>query len=166
MMVKKPSRYRQKRMPMESDSLEKIHKKILSMLTGRDYSRHTLLQKLKAKGFATNDCEQVIDKLIAAGLFNESRFIENYIYYRRQRGYGPDRIAQELRLQGISADRIALGLQITDNAWLDAAHKVWEKRFKGLHPHDFKDRIKQIRFLQYRGFTKEQIDAIVSDKTG
>ena len=36
-------------------------------------------------------------------------------------------------------------------------HKVWQKYFKNLS-NDLKLRAKQIRFLQYRGFTHEQIE--------
>jgi regulatory protein len=53
---------------------------------------------------------------------------------------------------------IAEVTQITDNAWFAAAYKVWRKHFKGILPTDFLLRAKQMRFLQYRGFTREQIE--------
>ena len=40
---------------------------------------------------------------------------------------------------------------------------VWQKRFRGVYPADIKNRSKQIRFLQYRGFTQEQINIIFND---
>jgi regulatory protein len=52
-------------------------------------------------------------------------------------------------------------LNIADNAWLTAARKVWQKRFKGVVPDDMKKRAAQMRFLHYRGFTQEHIDSIL-----
>ena len=57
---------------------------------------------------------------------------------------------------------IAEQLEITDNAWFECARKSWQKRFKGQLAKDFKARAKQMRFLQYRGFTPEQIESVLS----
>lgn len=100
--------------------------------------------------------------LVQEGWINELRFTDNYIHSRRIKGYGPLRIARELQTRGISAEMIAEQLQITDNAWFTEAQKVWQKHFKGQLPSDFKLRAKQIRFLQYRGFTREQIEGVFS----
>lgn len=100
----------------------------------------------------------MISELTAAGYIDDSRFAENYIRYRRNRGVGPLRIQQELRAKGIDNEVIAQRLSIADNAWFDEAQKVWMKHFKGKLPSDFKDKTKQMRFLQYRGFTTEHIE--------
>lgn len=97
------------------------------------------------------------------GLINEQRFTENYIFWRQQKGYGPLRISAELQARGISSEMIAKQLQITDNAWFAQAQKAWQKQFKGKTPSDLKLRAKQIRFLQYRGFTREQIENVIPD---
>ena len=44
-----------------------------------------------------------------------------------------------------------------------ASSKVWQKRFKGTVPRDLKTRAQQMRFLQYRGFTPEQIKLLFFD---
>ena len=59
---------------------------------------------------------------------------------------------------------IAKHLQITDNAWFAEAQKAWQKQFKGNNSCDLKLRAKQIRFLQYRGFTREQIESVIHDE--
>ncbi len=86
--------------------------------------------------------------------------MESFIHYRRARGYGPLRIRAELLERGVPEDLIEHHLKITDNAWLDDARKAWQKRFKYRLPHDFKSRAQQMRFLQYRGFTSEQINPL------
>ena len=41
--------------------------------------------------------------------------------------------------------------------WLERAREVREKKFGRESPRDFKERSRQMRFLQQRGFTSEQI---------
>ncbi len=98
--------------------------------------------------------------LATENLVNDARFIENFTHYRRSKGYGPLRIRAELIERGIAQDLIEHHLKILDNTWLDDAHRVWQKRFKNSLPHDFKSRARQMRFLQYRGFTSEHINFI------
>jgi len=40
---------------------------------------------------------------------------------------------------------------------------VRSKRFGDAMPEDFKERARQARFLQYRGFTSEQIREVLND---
>jgi regulatory protein len=138
-----------------------LHQTILTWLSRRDYSCHELTQKLKAKGYTPAEYTPIITELLASKLINESRFTENYIHWRRTKGYGPLRISLELQKRGIPQEMIAQHLQITDNAWLAEAHKVWQKRFKGHAGNDFNARAKQMRFLQYRGFTQEHIENVI-----
>lgn len=138
--------------------LDNVRRVALSWLARRDYSRQEITKKLASKGYPVSDIKIVVANLIEAGLMNEQRLVENYIYWRRQKGFGPLRIDIELQARGLSSEMIAEQLQITDNIWLIEAHKVWQKHFKGKLPDDFKHKAKQIRFLQYRGFTREQIE--------
>ncbi|SRR5579883_295449 len=142
------------------DDLALIRRAALSLLARRDHSQQELLQKLKAKGFSPDSIRLIIDDLLKAGLINEQRFIENYLHFRRAKGYGPQRIWQELQARGLADEVIAERLQITDNAWFTNARKVWQKHFKGRLPTDYPTRAKQMRFLQYRGFTREQIEQV------
>jgi regulatory protein len=134
---------------------------VLNWLARRDYSQHEIAQKLKAKAYSAQAISTIITKLAQAGLINEQRFTENYIHWRRAKGFGQLIISRELQARGIMPDEIAEQLQITDNAWLTEVRKVWQKQFKGNLPNDFKQKAKQIRFLQYRGFTREQIESVL-----
>lgn len=102
----------------------------------------------------------MIADLVQAGLINEQRFTENYIYWRQGKGFGPLRISAELQARRIPPEMIAEQLQITDNAWFTQVRKVWQKHYKGQIASDFKIRAKQMRFLQNRGFTREQIESV------
>jgi regulatory protein len=148
-------------MSQNSDSQSKIQRAVLDMLSRRDYTRLEITQKLKSKGHSQDTTEPVITELVQAGMINERRLAESYIHSRRCKGYGPHRISSELKARGITAEMIAELLEITDNSWFAEAHKIWLKHFKGKMPCDFKNRVKQIRFLQYRGFTLEQIESVI-----
>lgn len=138
-----------------------IRRAVLQMLARRDYTQHEITQKLKPH-YAMEDIAVVLAELVQAGYINESRFLENYICWRRAKGYGPLRIIMELEARGIMPERIAEQVEITDNAWMIGAQKTWQKHFKS-KPTDFKSKAKQMRFLQYRGFTQEQIKSVFKD---
>lgn len=146
---------------LDNESLKKIRRVILFWLARRDYSRQELAQKLKAKPYPEAEIHSVLTEFMQSGYINETRFTENYIHWRRNKGYGPVRISMELQNRGIPLDVIAEHLDISDNAWLTQAQTVWRKHFKGKTPTDFKARAKQMRFLQYRGFTREQIEGVM-----
>lgn len=147
---------------MTNDDLALIRRAALRMLTRRDYSQQELTLKLKTKGFAQQAIQSVVMELAQSGFINEIRFCENYIYWRRAKGYGPVRICMELQARGIPSDMIAERLEMADNAWSIEARKVWQKQFKGKLAKDYLSQAKQMRFLQYRGFTKEQIKSVLN----
>ena len=147
-------------MAKENNTTKNIRRDALSYLTRRDHSRQELTLKLKVKGYPLDAIEPIILELVKSKQLSDERFVENYIYFRRNKGYGPERISLELRARGIKDETIAEHLQITDNAWFTEAHKVWQKRFKGTLPVDFGAKAKQMRFLIYRGFTEEHIESI------
>ncbi|MBX3709740.1 MAG: regulatory protein RecX [Gammaproteobacteria bacterium] len=157
---------------ISDNHLDSIRRIILDWLARRDYSQQEIIQKLKKKGYFTEEINTVVAHLAQTGIINEPRFIENYIYWRREKGYGPLRVSMELRIRGITSEMIAEHMQITDNAWLIAAHSAWQKHFgsklpnrfklRNMTPSDLKLKAKQIRFLQYRGFTQEQIEIVMT----
>lgn len=135
----------------------------MALLARREHSQTELFRKLLAKNFPDQEIRTQLDALIQEGTINHSRFIENYIHFRRSKGFGPLRIRQELKEKGLGEEFIAEHLDLMDNAWHLELHKIWQKRFKGKVPQDFKSRTKQIRFFQYRGFTQDQISQVMPD---
>ena len=140
-----------------------IRQTALNLLARREHSEWELARKLRAKDFPDADIQTIITKLSQEGLLSNARFIENYIQSRLNKGFGPLRIRAELIERGLTEEFIEHHLNISDNAWFIAARGVWQKRFKGRLPNDFKSRAQQMRFLQYRGFTHEQIEYIFNE---
>jgi regulatory protein len=118
------------------------------------------LRKLLSKQFDEDPIHAVLTALSNEGLLSDKRFTESFIRYRRDRGYGPLRIFAELKDRGITDDLIETCLEKSAESWLTHIRFVWQKRFKNRIPSDYKTRAQQMRFLQYRGFTHEQINSI------
>lgn len=132
------------------------------MLARREHTQAELRRKLLKKNFPEADISSVLHGLIQEGLLNELRFIENFIHYQRGRGLGPLRIRADLLERGLSEELIEHHLEISDNAWFATIRQAWQKRFKNRLPTDYKTRAQHIRFLQYRGFTREQIASVLN----
>ena len=132
----------------------------LDYLARRDYTEKELQQRLTKAGYSSEDIQQTLHALRTEKLLNHARFIENYIHFRRKKGFGPLRIRAELTQRGLTEDTFLTTLNIEDAQWYHEAQSAWEKRFKKTRPATFTEQAKQMRFLQGRGFTTAQIEAI------
>ncbi|HEC60516.1 MAG TPA: regulatory protein RecX [Methylophaga sp.] len=128
----------------------------MNLLARREHSVAELVKKLSAD-FEYDDIIIAISKLTERNLQSDERFAENYLRYRSQRGFGFQKIRQELKERGVNAELISETLAESDIDWFALAADARCKRFGEQQPEDFKERAKQQRFLQYRGFTHEQI---------
>ena len=108
---------------------------------------------------AAADVEQVLDTVEAQGLLSEQRFVEGFVRTRAAR-FGPARLRHELKLRGVSEDRIEAALRLHQRDEYAAAHSVWQKRFKS-PPTDRREWAHQARFLAARGFSHEVIRRIL-----
>lgn len=143
---------------MKTDDPSKIAlKKALDLLARREHSLHELRCKLLSREFSLLIIEEVLKKLVDHQWQSDERFAEAYIHARKQNMFGPMRIRQELSERGVSDDIINSLLLDDDNEWISLANSLRIKHFGDVKPSDFKERAKQMRFLQYRGFTTEQI---------
>jgi regulatory protein len=137
-----------------------IRRAALDFLARREHSTTELLHKLSKKKFEENQIHPVLAALSQEGLLSDSRFTEAFVHYRRRMGYGPLYIQAELKNRGITEDIIQQHLQPSTEIWLNTIHDVWKKKFKSALPSDYKTQAKQMRFLQYRGFTQKQINSL------
>jgi regulatory protein len=128
----------------------------LDLLARREHSRRELERKLGARDFPTEIIEATLTELTTSGALAETRFTESFVRSRVARGQGPVRIRMELAERGIAADDSATVLR-GEQDWHALARAVRAKRFGPTLPKDFKERARQARFLQYRGFDAAQI---------
>ena len=134
-----------------------LRTKALDLLARREHSRLELRQKLVQRGFATSDIEPVLDALAAEGLLDERRYAELYACSRADKGYGPLRIARELRERGIPDALTEAAIAALDDFWMPKLRELHRKRFKSQMPAHAADRMQQSRVLRQHGFTLDQI---------
>ena len=80
---------------------------------------------------------------------------------RAKRGFGPERIQLELEERKVAPHLIERAFQNNDICWQTEIRTVWQKRFGDEIPTDYMEKAKQKRFLQYRGFSIGQINALL-----
>ncbi|MGW8247082.1 MAG: regulatory protein RecX [Acidiferrobacterales bacterium] len=131
--------------------------KAIACLARREHSAFELVKKLERSGIALDLVNEVVGDLQRQGLVSDQRFAEAFIRYRSGKGYGPQRIEMELNEKRIDRSLISLVLESSECNWVRLAIDVRAKKFGTGQPADYKERARQARFLQYRGFTGEQI---------
>ena len=131
----------------------------LALLAGRDFARRELAVRLIRRGYPEQTVEAVVERLAAERLQDEGRFSEQFVARHAGRGRGPVRIRRELRERGVPDAETEAALTASDADWAALARLQRQRRFPGPPPKDFRERAKQARFLQYRGFSADQIRA-------
>jgi regulatory protein len=129
----------------------------LNSLSRRDHGQYELSQKLLAKGFPDAEVKEAINYCLERGYLDEFRYIQSQIRQHISKGHGERRIRQTLMQKRACSDLIDQGLEEQNQDWFELAKTVAQRKFKLIPAPDQKERAKQIRFLQYRGFTFEQI---------
>jgi len=130
----------------------------LGLLARREHSTQELRRKLGERGYANDEVETALAELVNENLLSDERFTEEYVRFRANKGFGPSRLRQELAERGISTVQATACMALYD--WTALAVAARAKRFGRAMPEAFKDQAKQMRFLQYRGFTPEQIQNV------
>ena len=146
---------------MPDDAIE-ARKKAMDLLARREHGRAELERKLAAAGFDKDVAADALEKLADEGLQSDRRFVEAFIHSRIRQGKGPLRIHADLGQQGIPAGLVDELLETAGADWCELAREARVKKFGRSLPTEFKDKARQMRFLQYRGFEPDQIQAAVS----
>ncbi len=135
-----------------------IRRSAMDLLARREHTRTELQRKLRQRGAQDAQIEIELDRLQDDGLLSNERFCEAYVYSRTQRGYGPQRLREELRQRGVAEVLIESTLGDSAWNWQALAEEAFRKRFPEGVASDPKERAKQLRFMQYRGFSGFQAD--------
>ena len=138
-------------------------KKAMDLLARREHAADELATKLKRAGFSEVTAAKAIAELAREGLQSDERFVESFVQSRVNQGKGPRRIQADLRQRGVSDSAIAHALEMADPDWYALARETRERKFGRASPAEYKDKARQMRFLQYRGFEADQIRAAFGD---
>ena len=134
----------------------------LDLLARREHSRLELERKLAVRDHPAEVIARTLDQLEHSGLLDAARFAESFVRSRIGKGQGPLRIRRDLNERGLSGDEVEHAIAAVEIDWTAIAQAVRKKKFGAKSPGAFKERVRQSRFLQYRGFTADQIRAVLN----
>lgn len=141
---------------------DKIRTAALRRLARREHSRAELTRKLSADFAVEEPVAQVLDELAATGAQSDARVAEALVASGVRRGHGPLRIRRELAERGIDADLVQHALTASAVDWPAVAAQVCARKFGDGPAPDWPERARRARFLQYRGFGADAIEAVLS----
>ncbi len=144
-----------------SSDRKAARRKGMDCLARREYGFEELVRKLATGGFEPETARAVVEQLAAEGLQDDRRFAASLVQSRVGQGKGPVRIRLDLEQRGIAAGLIEEALADCGEDWNELARGVRRRRFGAGLPPDFPAKARQMRFLQYRGFTHDQVQAAV-----
>ena len=140
-----------------------LRTRALQYLSRREYSRAELAAKLRPYVEVEDEFEQLqpvdidalLDDLTTSGWLSDERAVTQLLHARRPR-FGTQRIEHELHQKGISEELIEKALPALKETELETARSVWQRKYAAL-PRDAKEKARQMRFLQSRGFSMDVI---------
>lgn len=127
------------------------------MLAKREHSVSEIRQKLGDIGGDVVLIDAVITDLQSRKLQSDTRFAESFVRSRAERGYGPRAIEMGLRERGLDRESVSLAIEASGYDWCEQAVNVRQRRFGADLPREPRERARQLRFLQYRGFAGREI---------
>jgi regulatory protein len=120
-------------------------------LARRDLSRAELTQRLRRRGIEEPEVARTLDDLVSLGYLSDARYASAVVAQRKGR-YGKRAIAHALTERGIARDDADNALaQLAGSDESAEALALWQRRF-GQAPRDERDKARQVRFLQARGY--------------
>ncbi len=129
----------------------------MQLLSRRDHGEYELYQKLTLKGYSEDDIQQAVNFCLDQNYLDDLRYAKSQIRQHVYKGHGERRIRQELNQKRVADSVIELALEEEPQDWFELAKQAAEKKFKGVKAQDQKEYAKQVRFLQYRGYSFDQI---------
>lgn len=147
---------------MDSLTPAQLRLAAMNLLARREYSAQELRQKLSKKSSDLDVITQVIERLIEDGLQSDERFAEAFTKMRLRQGKGSTVVGFELKQKGISPQLIGVYVQSSDTQWQESLSQLIHRRFAGQIADEPREKAKQLRFLQSRGFTLDQIRQVIS----
>ena len=137
-----------------------LRERALRFLARREHARTELARKLAPHAESAEALGALLDDLSARQLLSDERYVEMRMHARGAR-FGDARLAQELRMQGVSDELVTTALATGEDE-LARARQVWQKKFGAEPPElDAACRARQTRFMLGRGFSGETIRRVL-----
>ena len=133
-----------------------IRRKAMDLLARREHSRYELMHKLRRYSSVTA-IDSVLEVLESEKLLSDERFAEMIVRSCANKGYGPIYIRQKLAMQQVEERLIISAIDESGVDWQQLAVQQRAKHFGRDIPENKKIQLKQMQYLQRRGFSLEQV---------
>ncbi|MBW5290847.1 MAG: Regulatory protein RecX [Candidatus Ruthia sp. Asou_11_S2] len=133
-------------------STNQVYQQALSLLAQREHSALELTRKLSAKSYAVEEIEPALVQLAQNNYQSDERFAEAFVLMRTNQGKGSVLISQQLKQKGIE------DFDLSTIDFFELASNVRVKKYGEQLPKNYKEKAKQQRFLQSRGFGFDEIN--------
>ncbi len=138
-----------------------IRARAIAALARREYSRAELRAKLVAAGAVPQETDAALDEIAALGYLSDERYAQAEV--SRKAGTQSRRaIAGSLKAKGVATDVADAALATADVDDREVMVALWRRRF-GAVPANERDKARQVRFLQSRGFALSAILRLLRD---
>ena len=127
----------------------------IRLLARREYGRAELESRLVGGGADRAEVRSTLNDLLAQGLLSDQRFARAVVS-KKAGNYARRSIAGELKAKGIAPDDVDDALREADIDDDGALAALWERRF-GQLPASEREKARQVRYLQARGFSLSAI---------
>ena len=127
----------------------------IRLLARREYARAELEARLVGAGADLAEVRNTLDDLRAQGLLSDQRFARAVVNQKAGR-YSRRSIAGGLKAKGVAPSEIDDALREADLDDDAALRALWQRRF-GQLPTDDREKARQVRYLQARGFSLSAI---------
>jgi regulatory protein len=132
-----------------------LRARAMRFLARREHSRAELQRKLAPVAVEGEDVEALLDELAHKGWLSDARYAELAVRSKARR-FGALKVAYQLRAKGVGDETIAIAFASAGVDGTANLETVWRSRFSAA-PADDRERGRQVRFLQGRGFPLEDI---------
>ena len=129
----------------------------MDLLSRREHSVFELMRKLKQRDFEADEIDAAIEILQQDNLQSDNRFVESLVNSKINAGFGPIKIRHELRQKGVSDGLVGDYFSGLEVDWQSSMSEQRIKKFGTDIPLEYKEKMKQARFLQNRGFSPESV---------
>lgn len=136
---------------------QKLRNRALYWLSKKEYSIHDFRVKLDKVCEIEELKENLLEDFINKDWLNEQRYLESFVRNKIAMGLGLYRIKQELQQHGIKAEQTLLHVESLDVDWFEQAKQTYQRKYNASPVDDVKEKAKRFRYMQYRGFTPDEI---------
>jgi regulatory protein len=136
---------------------QELYDYAVSLLAKKNYSSGDMHRQLARLTEKMDYVEHVLRRLTDNRYLNDMQLISYLFDKHIKKFHGPTRIKQELRQKGFPPALIEQGIGQSDVDWYEQAKKARVRKFGDALPIDPKEKNKQIRHLQYKGYAMDTI---------